>query len=124
MSFNRLLCLVFRRFSLYVCVEVLRGSWHSSTSTNSLELNHVQVVEWHEVTITAEDVHVALGVDDADVAVTSGGLSAADETKFVFVARGVGVVPSAELPSLLHLLVVLVERLVGVLDQERVHHRY
>ena len=107
-----------------MCVEVLRGSWHSSTSTNSLELNHVQVVEWHEVTITAEDVHVALGVDDADVAVTSGGLSAADETKFVFVDRGVGVVPSAELPSLLHLLVVLVERLVGVLDQERVHHRY
>ena len=76
------------------------------------------------MSITAEDVHVALGVDDADVAVTSGGLSAADETKFVFVGGGVGVVPPAELPPLLHLLVVLVERLVGVLDQERVHHRY
>ena len=35
--------------------------------------------------VTAENVHVALRVDDADVAVTSGGLSAADEAKFVLV---------------------------------------
>lgn len=51
----------------------------------SLQLNHVQVVEGHQMPVTAEDIHVALGVNDADVSVTGCWFCAADQTEFVFV---------------------------------------
>lgn len=59
------------------------------------------------MSVSAEDVHVALRVDDRDVAVTGRWLNAADQSKFVLVVGGCGlVVGDAELLSLLHLLVV------------------
>lgn len=55
--------------------------------------------------------------------ITSSRLSASDEAEFVFVVVcSVVVVRAAKLLSLLHLLVVLVERVVSILDDERVHH--
>ena len=88
----------------------------------SLELNHVQVVERHKVSVTSEDVHVALGVDDRDVAIAGRGLSASNQAKFVLVVVCRIMVEPAKLLPLLHLLMVLVEALVGVLNNERVHH--
>ena len=99
MLFNRLLCLVFRPF-VPTCVSAWARAWHVAHTTpsihhqylstfsvylsSSLQLNHVQVVEGHKMPVAAENVHVALGVDDTNVAVTSGGLSSANEAKFVF----------------------------------------
>lgn len=71
--------------------------------------------------VTTEDVHVALRVNDANVAISGGWFSAPDKSKFVLVRSCVGVV-ALELSSLLHLLVVLVEALIGILDDEGVHH--
>jgi len=58
------------------------------------------------VSIAAEDIHVALGVDHRDVAIARCRLSTADQTEFVFVRLSRVVVISSELLSLLHLLVV------------------
>lgn len=74
--------------------------------------------------VTAEDVHVALGVDNRDVAVTGSGLGSSDQAEFVVVDLRHVLVRAAKHLSLLHLLVVLVERLVRVLDDECVHHRH
>jgi len=71
--------------------------------------------------VATEDVHVALRVNDADVTVSGGRLSTPDKAKFVLVRSCVGVV-ALELSPLLHLLVVLVEALIGVLDDEGIHH--
>ena len=89
----------------------------------SLELDHVQVIERHQVSITAEDVHVAFRVDNADVTIACRWLGSTDEAKFVFVVScRVVIVRHAELLPLLHRLVVGVEAMVRVLDNERVHH--
>ena len=53
--------------------------------TSSLQPDHVQVVERHQMPVTAEDVHVSLRIDDTDVAVTRSWLSSTDEAKFVLV---------------------------------------
>ena len=128
--FNRLLCLVFRPFFL-VCVAEPTPSVGSASPTAtfrlvtlqySLELNHVQVVERHQMSVTAKDVHVALGVDDGNMSITSSRLDSSDEAKFVLVSVCGVMVVHAVLLSLLHLLGVLVEALVGVLDDESVHH--
>lgn len=55
--------------------------------------------------------------------IASSRLGASDEAKFVLVRVCSVLVIHAELLSLLHLLVILVEALVGVLDDEGVHHR-
>lgn len=73
--------------------------------------------------VTAEDVHIALGVNDADVTVTGSWSCSTDQTKFVLACRRVGIVVT-KLSSLFHLLVVLVEAVVGVLNDEGVHHGY
>ena len=88
-----------------------------------LELNHVQVIERHKMPITSEDVHVAFGVDDRNMAITSSGLGTSDQAKFVFVAGSV-VIETAKLLSLFHLLVILIKAMVSVLDDEGVHHRH
>ena len=94
----------------------------------SVELQHVEVVEWHEVPIAAEDIHVTLGVLDRTVTVASGWLPALDETKFTLMCllRALvesGVREPALSLSLLHALVVRVKALVGILDNERAGHR-
>ena len=95
------------------------------THSVSLKLDHVQVIERHEVSITAEDVHVAFRVDNADVTIACRWLGSTDEAKFVFVVvRRVVIVRHAELLPLLHGLVVGVEAVVRVLNDERVHHRH
>lgn len=73
--------------------------------------------------ITSEDVHVAFGVDDRNMAITSSGLGTSDQAKFVFVAGSV-VIETTKLLSLFHLLVILIKALVSVLDDECVHHRH
>ena len=74
------------------------------------------------MSVASEDVHVALGVDNRDVAIAGRWLSASNQAKFVFVVlRSIMVVPAKLLP-LLHTLVVLVEAVVSVLNNERVHH--
>lgn len=90
---------------------------------SSLQLDHVQVVERHQVSITAENVHVALRINDRNMAVTGRGLCASDQTEFVFVVMcSIMVVGATELLSFLHLLMIQVEALVGILNDERVHH--
>ena len=74
------------------------------------------------MSVTSEDVHVALRVDDRDVAIAGRGLSASNQAKFVLVVVCRIMVEPAKLLPLLHLLMVLVEALVGVLNNERVHH--
>lgn len=74
--------------------------------------------------VSAKDVHVALGVDDRNVTVAGGGFGASDKAEFVVVEMRHVLVRAAKHLSLLHLLVVLVERLVRVLDDECVHHRH
>jgi len=87
-----------------------------------MELDHVQVVEGHKMPITAEDIHIPLGVNDCDVAIACGGLGSSDEAEFFFVVVRWIVVHTSELLSLLHLLVVLVKRMVRVFYNECVHH--
>lgn len=128
MLFNRLLCLVFLPFFPTGVSESsfrLRGLPPILTSAAaSLQLDHVQVVERHQVSVAAKDVHVAFGVDEADVTVAGRRSSASDQAKFVFVlVRGVVVVRS-KLLSLLHLLVVQVEAVICILNDERAHHRH
>ena len=73
------------------------------------------------MSVTTEDVHVALGVNDADVAIAGRWFGASNQAKFIFVVlRSIMVVP--KLLPLLHLMVILVEALVSVLNNERVHH--
>lgn len=91
----------------------------------SLKLNHVEIVEWHEVAIAAEDVHEALGVLNRAVAVARRGLPALDEAEFTLmcVLCGVMAVCVVEASCSLSLLVVHLKALVGILDDERVAHR-
>ena len=49
-----------------------------SSVSSSHELDHVQVVERHEMSVSAEHVHEALRVDDGDVPVTGRRLGASD----------------------------------------------
>jgi len=129
MLFNRLLCLVFRPFfpvgvaeRLYFVSSVPLSSQIVSLRC-SLQLDHVQVVERHQMSITAENVHVALRINDRNMAVTGRGLCASDQTEFVFVVMcSIMVVGATELLSFLHLLMIQVEALVGILNDERVHH--
>ena len=72
--------------------------------------------------VTAKDVHVALRVDDGNVTIAGRRFRSADQTEFVLVVCSRVVIEVAELLSLLHLLVVLVEAVIRVLDDERVHH--
>ena len=88
---------------------------------SSAQLDHIQVVERHEMSVSTEDIHVALGIDETDVSVTCCRLGPSDEAEFVFVSSSC-IITAKLLSSLLHLLVVLVEALVGVLDEECVHH--
>ena len=76
------------------------------------------------MSITAEHVHVSFRVDDGNMTVAGRGLCTTDQTEFVFVVLSSIVVVAAKLLSLFHLLVVQVEALVGILDDERVHHGY
>ncbi len=131
MLFNRLLCLVFRPFFPSVrgrANDLSVGSACSAplrSSPSSLELNHVQVIERHKVSITTEDVHVSFRVDNADVSITCCWLGSTNEAKFVFVVcSSVVVVGHSKLLSLFHGLVVRVEAVVSVLDDKRVHHRH
>ena len=96
-------------------------------AARSSEFEHVEVVEWHEVPIATEDIHVALGVLHGTVAVASSGLPALDETKFTlmcllraFVQSRAG--QSALGLALLHALVISVETLVGILNNEGAGH--
>ena len=74
------------------------------------------------MSVASEDVHVALGVDNRDVAIAGRWLGTSNQAKFVFVVlRSIMVVPAKLLP-LLHTLMVLVEAVVSVLNNERVHH--
>ena len=73
------------------------------------------------MSVTTEDVHVALGVNDADVAIAGRWFGASNQAKFIFVVlRSIMVVP--KLLPLLHLMVILVKALVSVLDDEGIHH--
>ena len=73
--------------------------------------------------VAAENVHETLRVDHTDMAVASRRLGTADQTEFVFViVSSALIVRSKVLLSLLHLLVVQVEAVVGILNNERVHH--
>ena len=74
------------------------------------------------MSVTTEDVHIALRVDYRDVAIASRWFGASNQAKFVFVVLRSTMVERAKLSSLLHRLVVLVEAMVGVLNNERVHH--
>lgn len=76
------------------------------------------------MSVTTKHVHVALRVDDGNVTVAGRGLCTSDQTEFVFVVLSSIVVVAAKLLSLFHLLVIQVEALVGILDDERVHHGY
>lgn len=91
----------------------------------SLKLNHVKIVEWHEVAVAAEDVHKALGVLNRAVAVACCGLPALNKAKFTLmcVLCGVMAVCIVETSCSLSLLVVDLKALVGILDDERVAHR-
>lgn len=92
-----------------------------SLFARSIELNHVEVVEWHEVSVASEDVHETSGVLDRTVAVASCWLSAVDETEFTLMCLLCAVMPvgaHARCLSLAHDLVVSVKALVGVLDDE------
>ena len=73
------------------------------------------------MSVSTEDIHVALGIDETDVTITCCRLGPSDKAKFVFVSSSC-IVAAKLLSSLLHLLVVLVKALVGVLDEECVHH--
>ena len=74
------------------------------------------------MSVTTEDVHIALRVDYRDVAIAGRWLGASNQAKFVFVVVCSRMVePTTLLPSL-HLLVVLVEAMVCVFNNERVHH--
>ena len=73
------------------------------------------------MSVTSKDIHVALGVNDRYVAITGRWLSASNQAKFVFVILRSIMVDPAKFP-LLHRLVVLVEAMVSVLNNERVHH--
>ena len=95
----------------------------ATAALSSVQFDHVQVVERHEVSVAAENVHEALGVDHADVAVTSRRFGTSDEAEFVLVmVCSALVVRSKVLLSLLHLLVVQVKAVVRILNDERVHH--
>ena len=122
-----LFCLV-SVLGLRLSVALLRAIFRLRSEgrrRRSLELNHVEVVEWHEVTVAAEDVHEAFGVLDCAVAVASGGLSSLDEAKFTLMCVLCGFVPVCVVKAAcsLSLLVVDVKALVGVLDDEGVTHR-
>ena len=53
------------------------------------------------MSVATEDVHVALGVDDRDVAIAGRWLGASNQSKFVFVVvRSIMVVPAKLLPLL------------------------
>jgi len=91
----------------------------------SLKLNHIEIIEWHEVTIASKDVHESFGVLNCAVAVASGGLSSLDEAKFTLMCVLCGFVPVCVIKATcsLSFLVVNVKALVGVLDDEGVTHR-
>ena len=74
------------------------------------------------MSVASKDVHVALGVDNRDVAIAGRWLGTSNQAKFVFVVLRSTMVERAKLSPLLHRLVVLVEAMVGVLNNERVHH--
>mmetsp|Transcript_5309 Transcript_5309/g.7102 ORF Transcript_5309/g.7102 Transcript_5309/m.7102 type:complete len:253 (+) Transcript_5309:53-811(+) len=94
-----------------------------ATTALSHQLDHVQVVEGHKVSVAAEDVHESLGVDHGNVAVTGRRFGASDQAKFVFVLLRRVVVIGTKLLALLHLLVVQIEAVVRILNDKGVHHR-
>jgi len=46
---------------------------------DSLEFNHIQVVEWHVMSVTAKHIHVTSSVDNGGVTVTGIGASTLNE---------------------------------------------
>lgn len=122
MLFNHLLCLVFRPI-----FELMTTSCVCSDQLNSLELDHVQVVERHEMPVSAEHVHETLRIYHCAVPITGSRSLSVNKSKLggLSVGRCVLVrVAGAKVPSLSlsHLLVVSIEALVSILDQECVLH--
>ena len=91
-----------------------------------LQLHHVEVVKWHQVSVSSEDKECAIRADLGGVAVASAGGDRDDAAAYIAwrpahlrrprhsIAHAVHV-PQL---SLLHLLVVRIEALVGILDNE------
>ena len=125
MLFNHLLCLVFRPiFELMttrcVCSDLL--------TLYSLELDHVQVVEGHQMPVSAENVHETLRIHHSAVPVAGRRSLVVNKSKLGGLSKASCILvrlAGAEVAglSLSHLLVVCIEALVSVLDQECVLHR-
>lgn len=89
----------------------------------SHQFDHVQVVEWHLVSVATEDVHATALIDVSRVSITGGGLSG-DHAEFGLLGGGVTLFSDShsKFSTLAHGLVVSVEAVVSIGDDERLFH--
>jgi len=123
--YHRGLVHLFFQFLSLICVKLTSLLIIRSLRGFITDLNAVQIVEGHLVTVTAKDVHAALGVAVSGVTVTSGGLSGNESelgsTLLSYLGRGSSCGCSSHghaLLALAHALVVGIETVVSILDDE------
>ena len=82
----------------------------------SVEMDRVEVIEGHQMSVPSEDVHVVVGVHVASVAISGLGLQVMDQAEFIFILLHRLVTVIMFPPP--HCLVVRVEAQVAVLDDD------
>ena len=67
---------IFKLFILLCCFISFRRCRVAISRPRSLQLNHIQVVKRHVVSIASEDIHKSLRIDAGRVSISGGGLVA------------------------------------------------
>lgn len=87
----------------------------------SLESDHIQVVEWHVMSVTAKHVHVASGINDSRVAITGSWACTFNEAGLLWTSFLVQGFLSLQFGDQ---FAVNFEAFISVLDDERVLHAH
>jgi len=88
-----------------------------------VEPYHVEIVEWHLMTVSTENVHVVVLVNVGRVSVTSRWTASNHAELGLTHGRVVRHCEATSLSALTHLLVVSVEGVVSILNDEGLLHR-
>ena len=70
---------ILKLFILLCCFISFRRCRVAISRPRSLQLNHIQVVERHVVSVASEDIHVSLRIDAGRVSISGGGLVARNQ---------------------------------------------
>lgn len=111
---------IFKLFILLCCFITFRWCRAAISRPRSLQLNHIQVVERHVVSIPSEDIHESLRIDACRVSISGGWLIANYQLGCLL---GVFLLSLGQsLWFLGDVTAIFLKGLISVLDDETVHH--